>query len=168
MRPLNSSPVDSCITSVLTHWGLVIAYFDNVKTNWWIYEAFNIKGKLRAKRRQFEQAESDIPGAQLKLKMENTKVCQEVVEEYCDEKNAENADYNVMYSNCQEFVTDLLVELSLPSQFSFRDFLTNALSSSSKLSRSICSSVIKDILKPFLKAPAVSYTHLTLPTICSV
>jgi len=151
-RPLESAPKSDGKIKIFTHWGVVIEYIKDVRDNeWWIYEAVERKGKLRARMRTFIKTND----SELKLKKKNFKVSRELIEDFCNDKNDENAEYNFMHSNCQEFVIDLLVTISLPKEFSFQQLVKNALVSSSQSCKSIISTVIKNyVLKPFMKTAA--------------
>ena len=107
------------------------------------------------KRDNFLQGDRNVPGSKLKIHSQNVQVCQEEVDRYCDEKNAEAPDYNVVNYNCQEFVNDLLIELSLSGEFSFAKLFKSTLNSSSQLCLSAISLGVSRAVFRFLSTTGV-------------
>ena len=125
-RPLKSSEKAGVAIggNLFKHWGLMIHYKDKDEEEGlpgrFIYEANDRKGKLLAEFTRFKKKDESVKGAELELVNKDKPISKKRAEEFCHSFNQQNKNYNLTKNNCQEFVNDMLVELSLLPCTGFR------------------------------------------------
>ncbi|XP_066933944.1 uncharacterized protein [Clytia hemisphaerica] len=155
-RPLKNLKKLQLQGSVFMHWGVVIHYLEKDEEEGlparFIYEANEDDGLLWARCRRFKEEDEKIANSSLQLVEEHVQISKKEAEDFCHIFNQRALKYDLSHQNCQEFVNEMLTNLSLAPKYTFRRVYDAATNSSRSLYIS-SGKVTANIVKAFLRCP---------------